>query len=242
MKIPLNMNRSNINCLIIIIIIFGFTFIQTKVFSQSKKKQIEVLNYRVDSVKLLIQNQRLIKNSEIQSLRNINSTIQNKIDSLITERKTIENLLISEQKDKKNKELEILKLKNAIDDVVILENEEIIIDVEEEEEEKEEGIIEFPDVEAEFIGGAQALMKYISSNIQYPPTSIEMNEQGKVYLSFVVEPDGSISNVVVERGVSPDLDKEAKRVVRSMPNWKPGESKAKKSRTRCRLPINFQLG
>ena len=242
MKAPLNMNRSNINCLIIIIIIFGFTFIQTKVFSQSKKKQIEVLNYRVDSVKLLIQNQRLIKNSEIQSLRNINSTIQNKIDSLITERKTIENLLISEQKDKKNKELEILKLKNAIDDVVILENEEIIIDVEEEEEEKEEGIIEFPDVEAEFIGGAQALMKYISSNIQYPPTSIEMNEQGKVYLSFVVEPDGSISNVVVERGVSPDLDKEAKRVVRSMPNWKPGEAKAKKSRTRCRLPINFQLG
>jgi len=106
----------------------------------------------------------------------------------------------------------------------------------------EEEIIEFPDVEAEFIGGAQALMKYIQTNIQYPPTSIEMNEQGKVYLSFVVEPDGSISNVVVERGVSPDLDREAKRVVRSMPNWKPGESKAKKSRTRCRLPINFQLG
>ena len=114
--------------------------------------------------------------------------------------------------------------------------EEVVIAVIEEE------IIEFPDVEAEFIGGAQALMKYIQTNIQYPPTSIEMNEQGKVYLSFVVEPDGSISNVVVERGVSPDLDKEAKRVVRSMPNWKPGESKAKKSRTRCRLPINFQLG
>ena len=239
MKAPLNMNRSNINCLIIIIIIFGFTFIQTEVFSQSKKKQIEVLNYRVDSVKLLIQNQRLIKNSEIQSLSNINSTIQKKINSLIIESKTIENLLISEQKDKKNKELEILQIKNAIDDGVILDEEEIIIDVEEEEE---EGIIEFPDVEAEFIGGAQALMKYIQTNIQYPPTSIEMNEQGKVYLSFVVEPDGSISNVVVERGVSPDLDKEAKRVVRSMPNWKPGESKAKKSRTRCRLPINFQLG
>ena len=234
MKTPLNMNRININYLIIII--FGFTLMQNVCFSQSKKKQIEVLNYRVDSVKLLIQNQRLIKNSEILSLRNINSTIQKKIDSLITERKTIENLLISEQKDKQNKELEILKLKNAIDDGVILENEEIIIDVE------EEGIIEFPDVEAEFIGGAQALMKYISSNIQYPPTSIEMNEQGKVYLSYVVEPDGSISNVVVERGVSPDLDKEAKRVVRSMPNWKPGESKGKKSRTRCRLPINFQLG
>ncbi len=114
--------------------------------------------------------------------------------------------------------------------------EEVIAIVEEEE------IIEFPDVEAEFIGGAQALMKYIQTNIQYPPTSIEMNEQGKVYLSFVVEADGSITNVAVERGVSPDLDREAKRVVRSMPNWKPGEAKAKKSRTRCRLPINFQLG
>ena len=233
MKAPLNMNRSNINCLIIIIIIFGFTFIQTKVFSQSKKKQIEVLNYRVDSVKLLIQNQRLIKNSEIQSLRNINSTIQKKIDSLIIERKTIENQLISEQKDKQNKELEILKIKNAIDDGVILDDEEEFV---------EEEVIEFPDVEAEFIGGPQALMKYIQSNIQYPPTSIEMNEQGKVYLSFVVEADGSITNVAVERGVSPDLDREAKRVVRSMPKWKPGEAKAKKSRTRCRLPINFQLG
>ena len=233
MKAPLNMNRSNINCLIIIIIIFGFTFIQTKVFSQSKKKQIEVLNYRVDSVKLLIQNQRLIKNSEIQSLRNINSTIQKKIDSLIIERKTIENQLISEQKDKQNKELEILKIKNAIDDGVILDDEEEFV---------EEEVIEFPDVDAEFIGGPQALIKYIQLNIQYPPTSIEMNEQGRVYLSFVVEADGSITNVAVERGVSPDLDREAIRVVRSMPNWIPGEAQGKKCRKKCTLPINFQLG
>ena len=118
----------------------------------------------------------------------------------------------------------------------VVVQEEVIAVVEEEE------VIEFPDVEAEFIGGPQALMKYIQLNIQYPPTSIEMNEQGKVYLSFVVEADGSITNVAVERGVSPDLDREAKRVVRSMPKWKPGEAKAKKSRTRCRLPINFQLG
>jgi protein TonB len=126
--------------------------------------------------------------------------------------------------------------KELIIGAVVVVEEEVIAVVEEEE------VIEFPDVEAEFIGGPQALMKYIVTNIQYPSTSIEMNEQGKVYLSFVVEPDGSITNVVVERGVSPDLDREAKRVVRSMPKWKPGESKAKKSRTRCRLPINFQLG
>ena len=119
---------------------------------------------------------------------------------------------------------------------VVVVEEEVIAVVEEEE------VIEFPDVEAEFIGGPQALMKYIQTNIQYPPTSIEMNEQGKVYLSFVVEPDGTISNVAIERGVSKDIDNEAKRIVRSMPKWLPGEGKGKKVRTRCRLPINFQLG
>lgn len=112
--------------------------------------------------------------------------------------------------------------------------EETVIEVQEE-------IIEFPDVEAGFPGGTAALQKWIVQNIQYPQTSIEMNEQGRVYLSFVVEADGSISNIAVERGVSSDLDKEAKRVVRSMPKWTPGEAKGKKARVRCRLPINFTL-
>lgn len=105
----------------------------------------------------------------------------------------------------------------------------------------EEEIIEFPDVEAAFPGGAAAMQKWISENVQYPQTSIEMNEQGRVYLSFVVEPDGSITNIAVERGVSPDLDKEAKRLMRKMPKWVAGEAKGKKARTRCRLPINFTL-
>jgi protein TonB len=102
-------------------------------------------------------------------------------------------------------------------------------------------IIDFPDVEATFPGGPAEMQKWINSNVQYPQTSIEMNEQGRVYLSFVVEPDGSITNVSVERGVSPDLDKEAKRVVRRMPKWTAGEAGGKKVRTRCRLPIIFTL-
>ncbi len=102
-------------------------------------------------------------------------------------------------------------------------------------------IVDFPDVEATFPGGAAEMQRWINSNVQYPQTSIEMNEQGRVYLSFVVEPDGSITNVTVERGVSGDLDKEAKRVVRSMPKWTPGEAAGKKVRTRCRLPIIFTL-
>ena len=102
-------------------------------------------------------------------------------------------------------------------------------------------ISDFPDVEAVFIGGSTALQKWIASNVRYPEESIEMNEQGRVYLSFVVEPDGSITNIQVERAVSDNLDKEAKRLIRSMPKWVPGSVAGKKVRTRCRFPINFTL-
>lgn len=102
-------------------------------------------------------------------------------------------------------------------------------------------VIEFPDVEATFPGGPAEMQKWIAKNVQYPQTSIELGEQGKVYVSFVVEPDGTVSGVQVERGVSDDLDREAKRLVRSMPKWTPGEAGGKKARTRCRLPINFTL-
>ena len=107
-------------------------------------------------------------------------------------------------------------------------------------------IIDFPDVEATWnaIGGENptvGMQRWIGENVQYPQTAIEMNEQGRVYLSFVVEVDGSISNIEIERGVSSDLDREAKRLLRQMPKWIPGEAKGHKVRTRCRLPINFTL-
>ena len=104
-----------------------------------------------------------------------------------------------------------------------------------------ENIVDFPDVEAGFPGGAAAMMKWFNDNIKYPQTSIEMNEQGRVFLSFVVETNGSISNVKIERGISIDLDREAKRVIKKMPKWVPGESAGRAVRARCRLPINFQL-
>jgi len=102
-------------------------------------------------------------------------------------------------------------------------------------------IIDFPDVEAVFPGGAAAMQQWIVDNVKYPQTAIEMNEQGRVFLSFVVEPDGSITGVKIVRGVSSDLDREAKRLIRRMPRWTAGEAGAKKVRTRCRIPINFTL-
>lgn len=102
-------------------------------------------------------------------------------------------------------------------------------------------IIEIPQVDAMFPGGAVEMQKWIASNVVYPEISISMEEQGRVYVTFVVERDGSISGIEVVKGVSKDLDREAKRLVRSMPKWTPGENEGKKVRSRCNLPIVFTL-
>ena len=85
------------------------------------------------------------------------------------------------------------------------------------------------------------MQQWISNNVVYPKSALKRGEQGKVYVSFVVETDGTISNVDVVRGVSDDLDREAKRVVQSMPRWKPGKTNGKAVRAICRLPILFYL-
>ncbi len=102
-------------------------------------------------------------------------------------------------------------------------------------------IIDFPDVEAEFPGGAAEMKRWINSNIEYPPMAIEQGAEGKVFVSFVVEPDGTITGISIERGVTAELDSEAKRMMRKMPKWAAGEKDGKKVRTKVRLPIAFTL-
>lgn len=105
----------------------------------------------------------------------------------------------------------------------------------------EEEIVNFPSVNAEFPGGEKAMQEFFKDNLLYPQEAMDMAEQGKVYVSFVVEPDGSITNVKIERGVSRSLDREAKRLIRAMPKWTPGESGGKKVRTRVMLPVIFSI-
>ncbi|MGB0914469.1 MAG: energy transducer TonB [Crocinitomicaceae bacterium] len=102
-------------------------------------------------------------------------------------------------------------------------------------------VVEFPDVDAQFFGGILEMKKWINANVNYPQEAIEVGDEGLVYLSFVVEEDGSISNIEIERGVSTELDREAKRLIRNMPKWVAGEAKGLPVRSRCRLPINFEL-
>lgn len=83
--------------------------------------------------------------------------------------------------------------------------------------------------------------KWIAKNVNYPVLAMENGIQGKVFIQFVIEKDGSITDVKVSRGVDASLDKEAVRVVKSMPKWKPGKQRGKPVRVSYTLPIFFQL-
>lgn len=94
-----------------------------------------------------------------------------------------------------------------------------------------------------FPGGMGAVMKYLSENIQYPYPVPHENYgiDGRVICSFIVEPDGTLSNVKVSRSVDPLLDKEAVRVISSMPKWKPGRHEGKNVRVKYTLPVAFKV-
>ena len=92
-----------------------------------------------------------------------------------------------------------------------------------------------------FPGGNGALMSYLASNIKYPVVAQENGVQGRVIVSFVVERDGSISDVKVARSVDPSLDREAQRVVKSMPKWKPGKQNGSAVRVKYTVPVVFRL-
>lgn len=92
-----------------------------------------------------------------------------------------------------------------------------------------------------FPGGPTALMTYLSQNTKYPVVAQENGVQGRVVVSFVVERDGSITDVRVVRSVDPSLDKEATRVVKSMPNWIPGKQNGSTVRVKYNVPVSFKL-
>ena len=108
----------------------------------------------------------------------------------------------------------------------------------EEEEDKIHEVVESP---AEFPGGYTALSKWLSKNLVYPEQAAEMGIQGKVIVRFVVEKDGSVTQATVVKGIDPALDKEALRVIQTMPKWKPGMQQGRAVRVRCTQPVQFKL-
>jgi len=92
-----------------------------------------------------------------------------------------------------------------------------------------------------FPGGMGALNSYLHDNVHYPTVAQENGVQGRVVISFVVERDGSISDVQVARSIDPSLDKEAVRVIKSMPKWQPGKQNGSSVRVKYNVPVNFKL-
>ncbi len=126
--------------------------------------------------------------------------------------------------------------------------EEIIVSSHNEDEKALQPEVEDDDIydkvetEPSFPGGISAIFTHIAKNMRYPLIAAENGIQGKVIVSFVIEKNGSISNVIVTKGVNPDLDKEAVRVVKTLPKFSsPGKINGKPKRTKMNLPVNFRL-
>ena len=105
----------------------------------------------------------------------------------------------------------------------------------------DDGVFVLVETMPEFPGGENAMYKYFVDNLKYSEQAKKEKITGKVYISFVVERDGSISNAEVLRGIGGGCDEEALRVVRNMPKWKPGTQRNKPVRVQYTLPLNFKL-
>ena len=123
----------------------------------------------------------------------------------------------------------------------ILKAKEVIAEPEPPKHEEENKVFDIVEQQPLFPGGPAALMKYLSENTKYPVVAQENGVHGRVTVQFVVEKDGSISDVHVLRGVDPSLDKEAVRVVKSMPRWTPGKQNGITVRVNYRVPVLFRL-
>jgi|TARA_B110000495_G_scaffold203704_1_gene228942 protein TonB len=134
-----------------------------------------------------------------------------------------------------------------VEDEVVIENE---VEIEETETDENE-IVEIEEDDEEifmvvenmplFPGGDLGLMKFIQKNVKYPAIAKEYNITGKVYVSFIVDRQGKVTNVKIVRGVDKNLDAEALRVVSSLPRYTPGKQRGKAVRVMFTIPINFTL-
>jgi protein TonB len=122
---------------------------------------------------------------------------------------------------------------------VLKQNEVVVEKVEQKEEETK--VFEVVEQMPQFPGGDAALMQYLSSHIKYPVVAEENGIQGRVVCTFVVERNGSITDVRVVKSVDPSLDKEAVRVIKSMPNWIPGKQNGSAVRVKYTVPVTFRL-
>ena len=123
----------------------------------------------------------------------------------------------------------------------VLKAKEVIAQPEPPKHEEESKVFDVVEQMPSFPGGQGALLEYLNSHVKYPVVAQENGVQGRVVVSFVVERDGSITDVRVVRSVDPSLDREAQRVVSSMPRWTPGKQNGSAVRVKYNVPVSFRL-
>ncbi|PKP17749.1 MAG: energy transducer TonB [Bacteroidetes bacterium HGW-Bacteroidetes-21] len=144
--------------------------------------------------------------------------------------------------------IEIVKNDQKVDDLKVpeteMENKTEVKPIELAAEKEDDEIVNFYIIEEkpEFPGGNDAaLSKWIAENTRYPQTAKELEISGKVYIQFIIDKEGNITEAEVIRSVDPLLDKEALRVINSMPKWKPGKQRSKAVKVSFQIPIKFIL-
>ena len=123
----------------------------------------------------------------------------------------------------------------------VLKAKEVITQPEPPKHVEENKVFDVVEQMPSFPGGPQALLQYLNSNVKYPVVAQENGVQGRVVISLVVEKDGSVTDVQVAKSVDPSLDKEAQRVVKSMPHWIPGKQNGSAVRVKYVVPVSFKL-
>jgi protein TonB len=110
-----------------------------------------------------------------------------------------------------------------------------------EEEAEPKGVFDVVEQMPEFPGGAVEMMKFLSENVKYPEAAMKAGTQGRVLVTFIVEADGTVTNIKVVKKVSDEIDAEAVRVIKAMPKWKPGMQNGKAVRVKYTIPVTFRL-
>ena len=179
--------------------------------------------YEEEMVQQTVQEEELPPEEEI--IEEVIEEIQQNIDELVVVDDDVE----TQEIDLQTQDEEIEVILDKPDEVEV-------------EEEEEEQIFTIVEKNPEFPGGQQAMLRYVAENIKYPVIAQENGVQGRVVCQFVVEKDGKPSNIKVVRSSGDDsLDKEAVRVISSMPKWKPGMQQGKPVRVTFTLPVAFRL-
>jgi protein TonB len=210
----------------LVYVLMGLVFVLSLVYVALEWTEREVTKYEVTDTEFLFEEEVEIQQTSqetppppppapVQEIEVLN-VVENEVQTERIEINTEENN-------------EVVEIKAPVEQVV-------------EEEETEEEIFMVVETMPEFPGGQAELFKYLSENVKYPVIAQENGIQGRVICQFVVNKDGSIVDVeVVRSGGDASLDKEAVRVIKSMPKWKPGKQRGKAVRVKYTVPVNFKL-